>query len=198
MLVVGLTGGIGSGKSTVAKLFAEKGVTVIDTDQLARDLTLSGQPALNKIVAEFGKNILLSDKTLNRAALRQQVFTDPSKRRWLEELLHPLIRAETKRLIESAKSPYCIVVIPLLFETKPNPLINRILVVDATEEQQITRAKTRDRLSEKEIQAIIHTQVARQHRLDNANDIILNDGDLKHLIPQIEKLHLYYLKIASP
>lgn len=197
MLVVGLTGGIGSGKSTVAKLFAEKGITVIDTDQLARDLTLPGQPALNKIVAEFGKNILLPDKTLNRAELRQQIFTDPAKRRWLEELLHPLIRAETKRLIESAKSPYCIVVIPLLFETKPNPLINRILVVDATEEQQITRAKTRDRLTEKEIQAIIHTQVARQHRLDNADDIILNDGDLKHLIPQVEKLHLYYLKIAS-
>ncbi len=193
MLIVGLTGGIGSGKSTVAKLFAEKGITVIDTDQLARDLTLPGQTALNKIIAEFGKNILLPDQTLNRAQLRQQIFTDPSKRRWLEDLLHPLIRAETKRLIESAKSPYCIVVIPLLFETQANPLINRTLVVDATEEQQIKRAKTRDHLSEKEIQAVINTQVTRQHRLNNTDDIISNNGELKDLIDQVEKLHIGYL-----
>ncbi len=195
MLVVGLTGGIGSGKSTVAKLFEEKGITVIDTDQLARDLTLPGQNALTCIVKEFGKSILLTNGTLNRAELRKQVFKNPAQRHWLENLLHPLIRKETQRLVETATSPYCIVVIPLLLETQPNPLIKRILVVDATKEQQLLRAKTRDNLSEKEIQVIMDTQVTRQQRLENADDVILNDGELKYLRPQVEKLHLDYLKM---
>lgn len=197
MLVVGLTGGIGSGKSTVAKLFEERGITVVDTDQLARELTLPGKPALNEIVAKLGEEILLNDKTLDRAQLRKRIFLDSSLRSWLEGLLHPLIRAETKRLLDMAQSRYSIVVIPLLFEAKSNPLINRILVVDALEEQQVQRAKLRDRLSEKEIQAIMNTQVTRQQRLEKADDVILNDGMLEHLIPQVEKLHLFYLQLSG-
>ncbi len=194
MLVIGLTGGIGSGKSTVAKLFAEKGITIIDTDQLARHFTMPGQDALYAIVRKFGESILLADKTLDRAQLRRYIFTDPAKRQWLEELLHPLIRAETKRLIESAQSPYTIVVIPLLFETKPNPLINRILVVDATEAQQLARAMLRDGLSEEDVQRIVHTQVSRRYRLDAADDIIINNGDFKQLSQQVDELHSYYLE----
>lgn len=197
MLVIGLTGGIGSGKTTVAKLFEEKNITVIDTDQLSRELTRPDQPALKLIIEKFGESILLADKTLDRAQLRQKIFLDPSSRVWLEELLHPLIRAETKRLLQLSRSPYAIVVIPLLMETKPNPLINRVLVVDSPEELQISRAKIRDRLLEKNIRDIMDTQVSRKHRLENADDIIVNDGDLGHLIPQVERLHLQYLQMAE-
>lgn len=196
MLVIGLTGGIGSGKSTVANLFAEKGITVIDTDQLARDITLPGQAALHKIVEKFGAGILLPDKTLNRAQLRKVIFADPHKRRWLEKLLHPLIRAEMQQLIAVATPPYCVVVIPLLLETAPNPLIKRILVVDAPEEQQIQRAKRRDKLSEEEIKAIINTQVTREIRLATADDIIYNDKTREQLFSQIEKLHQAYLALS--
>lgn len=198
MLVIGLTGGIGSGKSTVAKLFAEKGVTVIDTDQLARDVTLPGQAALHKIVEKFGEGILLPDNTLNRAQLRKIIFANPHQRRWLEKLLHPLIRTEMQQLIAAAKSSYCIVVIPLLLETEPNPLIKRILVVDAPEEQQILRAKMRDNLSEEEIKAIIYTQVTRDQRLAATDDIIYNHGTLGELTPQVEKMHQFYLCFSHP
>lgn len=198
MLVIGLTGGIGSGKSTVARLFAEKGVTIIDTDQLARDITLPGQEALAKIIEKFGKGILLPDKTLDRSQLRKIVFTDLHKRQWLEQLLHPLIRAETQRRIESATSPYCMVVIPLLLETKPNPLVKRILVVDLPEEQQLLRAHLRDQLPEKEISAIMRSQVTREQRLAAADDVIDNHGTLAELIPQVEKLHQSYCNSSTP
>lgn len=197
MLVVGLTGGIGSGKSTVAKLFADKGVTVIDTDQLARDLTQLNQPAFKKIIEKFGTALLNEDGTLNRAALRKIVFADPEKRMWLEKLLHPLIRMEIKRQIKINHSPYCIVMIPLLLETKPNPLIQRILVVDATEEQQIERAHTRDKLSIEEIKTIMQSQVKRDQRLAAADDIIDNAGQLEGLTSQVNKLHEFYLSTAK-
>lgn len=197
MLVVGLTGGIGSGKSTVAKLFADKGVRVIDTDQLARDLTQLNQPAFKKIIEKFGTALLNEDGTLNRAALRKIVFADPEKRMWLEKLLHPFIRMEIKRQIKINHSPYCIVMIPLLLETKPNPLIQRILVVDATEEQQIERAHTRDKLSIEEIKTIMQSQVKRDQRLAAADDIIDNAGQPEGLTSQVNKLHEFYLSIAK-
>lgn len=197
MLIIGLTGGIGSGKTTVAELFAQKGILVIDTDQLSRDITRPELPALKKIVAQFGDDILLPDKTLNRAKLRALVFQDAKKRIWLEQLLHPLIRAEMHRQIETAKSPYCIVVIPLLLETKPNPLINRILVVDASEEQQLQRAQARDKLSHDEINAILKTQVNREHRLAAADDVIYNYGSVKELIEQTNKLHHFYVSLCT-
>jgi dephospho-CoA kinase len=197
MLVIGLTGGIGSGKSTVAELFSAKGITIIDTDQLARHITLPDQPAFKKIVAKWGQSILLPDHTLDRAQLRKIIFANPAKRRWLEQLLHPLIRSAMEHLIKVAKPPYCIAVVPLLLETKPNPLIKRILVVDITEEKQTARTQTRDKASIQDIQAILATQVSRAQRLAAADDIIYNNNTLEELIPQVDRLHQFYLSIPN-
>ena len=197
MLVIGLTGGIGSGKTTVARLFAEKNVPIIDTDQLARDLTQPESSALQEIVRLFGHDILLPNGALNRSKLRSIVFSDKNKRTQLEQVLHPLIRYETLRQIESAKSPYCIVVIPLLFETEANPLIQRVLVVDTPEELQLSRTIKRDHVSEQEVTAILNAQVSREKRLSLANDIIRNDGVFEDLVPEVEKLHQRYLSLAK-
>jgi dephospho-CoA kinase len=192
-LVVGLTGGIGSGKSTIANLFAAHGVAIIDTDILARELTQPAKPAFNAIIEQFGSEILLANEQLNRKALREIVFADPAKRLWLEKCLHPLIREEIAHRITSVKSVYCIVVIPLLFETTPNPLIDRVLVADTTEELQIQRAMTRDKLSLRDIRAIMETQITREQRLASADDIISNISTIEDLIPQVAELHKFYL-----
>jgi dephospho-CoA kinase len=197
MFVIGLTGGIGSGKTTVAQLFEKKGIKIIDADHLARILTQPKQEAFNKIVEHFGGNIVLPDGLLNRRLLRNIIFTDTHQRLWLEQLLHPLIRIEMKREIESAQSSYCIIVIPLLFETKPNPLINRILVVDTTEEQQLQRIQTRDQSTLEEAKAILQSQVTREHRLANAIDIIHNSGSMDDLQHEVERLHNLYLLQAD-
>lgn len=197
MLVIGLTGGIGSGKSTVAHLFSEKGVEVIDTDQLARDVTQPGKEALKKIVEKFGAEILLPDGSLNRTALRHKIFAQAEDRVWLEKLLHPLIRNEMKHLADTSHAVYCIVVIPLLFETEPNPLINRVLVVDAPETAQIERVQSRDKSSQEQVQTIINTQISRDQRLAKANDIIYNHGDINELTHQVEELHRFYLLLAE-
>lgn len=196
MLVIGLTGGIGSGKSTVAQLFAEKGITVIDTDQLARDVTQPGKPALNEIQEHFGSGLINENGSLNRTTLRKIIFGNDNERVWLEQLLHPLIRAEMKKQIEKSTSNYCIVVIPLLFETTPNPLINRILVVDTHEKEQINRVLKRDSSSPEEIQLILKSQVSRAKRLELADDIIENTGSISELIPQVNRLHHYYSSLA--
>lgn len=195
MYVIGLTGGIGSGKSTVAKLFAEKGISIIDTDELAREVI--DESTLKQLVNKFGESILLSDKKLNRAKLRAIVFHENEQRIWLEKLLHPLILDKMKQKIATVTSPYCIAVIPLLFETDPNPILNRILVVDATEKQQIERARIRDNLSKEEVEKVLRTQVTRQHRLAAANDIIENHDDLQDLKKQVAKLHEFYITLAS-
>ncbi len=196
MFVVGLTGGIGSGKSTVADLFLAQGIPVIDTDQLARDLTQPTKPALKKITDLFGSEIVSPNGHLNRSKLKKMVFSDEIKRKKLEDILHPLIRAEMEVMIESFDAPYCIAMIPLLFETSVNPLINRVLVVDTPEELQISRTIARDNISSKEIEAILKTQVSRQHRLDMTDDVIVNDGIYDDLIPQVKKLHELYLSLA--
>jgi len=197
MLVVGLTGGIGSGKTTVAKLFADKGVTVIDADQLARDVTQVGTPALQQIVERFGPEILQANGSLNRTALRNKIFKEDADRIWLEQLLHPLIREEMKRKAENASSPYSIAVIPLLLETEKNPLINRILVVDSAEEDQIKRTQLRDNSTPEEIKSIMQTQVNRVKRLQEADDIIENKGSVKELQSQIDRLHDFYIGLAK-
>jgi dephospho-CoA kinase len=197
MLVIGLTGGIGSGKTTVAKLFAHKGITVIDTDQLSRDVTQKGQPALQTIAKKFGPEILLPNGTLDRTALRKKIFNDPANKIWLESLLHPLIRAEMQRQAQAATSPYCIVVIPLLFETEKNPLISRVLVIDAPEDEQIRRTRARDNATHEDVVAILKTQSPRAKRLAGADDIIENNGQYEDLIPQVDKLNQYYLALAN-
>lgn len=196
-LIIGLTGGIGSGKTSVAKLFGEHGITLIDTDQIARDVIHPGSSALQQVVKKFGAEILMPNGQLNRAKLRTIIFENPDHRMWLENLLHPLIREDIKKQIEQATSPYCIIIIPLLFETKPNPLIDRVLVVDTSEQNQIERTKIRDKISPAEVRAIIQSQVDRETRIKKADDIIYNEGPLEELIPQVEKLHRFYLGLCS-
>jgi dephospho-CoA kinase len=196
-LVVGLTGGIGSGKSTVAGLFQKLGITIIDTDQLARDAVQPHTAAFDIIVKKFGAVVVSESGGINRKALRDIVFTDRLARAWLEQLLHPLIREEMARQATTATSPYCIAVIPLLFETTPNPIISRILVVDIKEGLQIQRASHRDKESAAKVEAILHAQVSRETRLAGAHDIIYNDKSLADLIPQVEKLHKLYLSLCQ-
>lgn len=197
MLVIGLTGGIGSGKSTVAKLFAEKNIPIIDTDVIAKELTEPGQPAYQEIVRHFGEMILQPDKTIHRINLRHIIFTKPHERKWLEQLLHPLIRSEMDRRIKHCQGPYCIVVIPLLTESAPNPLIQRILVVDTSKDLQITRTQKRDNASLDLISMILNSQTSRHTRLKQANDIIHNISDLSALTQQVIDLHQKYLLLAN-
>ena len=195
MLVIGLTGGIGSGKSTVTALFAEYQIPIIDAYVMAQALTQPGQPALKEIVAHFQQHPLV-DKAgaLNRRLLREIVFDQPHERQWLETLLHPLIIQQIKTEIAALKAPYCIVVIPLLFETGSYPFLDRILVVDTTEAIQIKRIAKRDKSSSAQIAAILKTQSSRKKRLEGADDIIVNDNDEAHLKAQVASLHAQYLK----
>jgi dephospho-CoA kinase len=195
-LVVGLTGGIGSGKSTVAKYFADLGAEIIDTDKLARSLTQPGQAAYESIVKKYGAKILLPDQKLNRRALREIIFEDATQRVWLEKLLHPLIRAESQRLAAESNAPYCMIVIPLLFESAPNVFIKRILVVDAPETLQVERTCVRDNLNALQVDIVMQTQVSREQRLNGADDIIYNDKGPENLMPQVLKLHELYLSIS--
>jgi dephospho-CoA kinase len=197
MLVVGLTGGIGSGKSVVADCFMKLGVPIIDADHVARHITMPGMPATKLIVDHFGHDVLQSDGSLNRGALRQQIFNDADQRQWLEELLHPLILQDIQRQISEIKAPYCITVIPLLFEVDYHHFVNRTLVVDASEETQLQRTIARDKISRETAMKMLLAQAKRNERLEKANDVIQNDGGLAELMPQVEKLHQKYLEMAK-
>jgi len=198
MLVVGLTGGIGSGKSTVANLFAERGVPIIDADVAARIVVdMPDKPAVISIVKHFGPEILLPDKTLNRAKLRSYIFNDPKQRLWLEKLLHPLILEEMQQQIAKLNALYCIAVIPLLLEVEFYSFINRILVVDASEASQIERVMSRDQAAKEDVEAILNSQAHRTDRRAKAQDIINNDGNMADLIPQVDKLHEIYTQLAK-
>lgn len=197
MLKIGLTGGIGSGKTTVADCFASLGVPVIDADKIAHELAAPGQPALQAIASAFGPDILCDDGQLDRARLRAIVFNDTARRKQLEEILHPRIRAEMRRRIadiEASAAPYCILSIPLLLETGQTDLVDRILVVDTLEDLQYHRVRVRNGLPDAEIAAIIHAQVSREQRLAAADDIIANDGGLEELRQHVLGLHQRYLK----
>lgn len=184
MLVIGLTGGIGSGKSTVATLFANHGVPIIDADIVAREVTEPHEPALKHITTHFGDHLLLKDGQLDRTALRNIIFEQPNERIWLENLLHPIIRQRIEQQINRVAAPYCIVIIPLLFETGPYPFLNRILVIDAPENDQIERAASRDESAQSQIASILKTQATREERLKGADDIIINQGPLTNLPPR--------------
>jgi dephospho-CoA kinase len=195
-LVIGLTGGIGSGKSTVADSFADLGITVVDADRLARELVAPGQPALTELVELLGPAILTTAGTLDRACLRRHIFSDPVYKHKVEEILHPRIRQRMQASLSGAPSPYCIAVIPLLVETGQSDMVDRVLVVDSPATAQHTRVAERDGLSDNVIDDIMAAQAGRETRLAAADDIITNDHDLGTLRDRVRKLHERYLEIA--
>lgn len=199
--VVGLTGGIGSGKSTIAELFAELGVSVIDADLVARQVVEKGSPLLAEIAAHFGPEILLKDGTLNRAALREKIFANEMQKHWLNQLLHPAIRHEMLRQLAAQQAPYCIFMVPLLIENNLTALCQRILVIDVLEHTQVERAGQRDNNQVEQIKRIMQSQVSRQERLKYADDVINNNEDLIAGLPQLKQkvldLHHLYLQLAE-
>lgn len=199
MFVVGLTGGIGSGKSAAAEIFAALGTPVVDTDAIAHALTAPGQPALQRIASVFGGTALTPDGSLNRPWLRQQIFAGSSCRKQLEAILHPLIRAQAQaRLAEQAAAPYQILVVPLLFETGAYAsIIQRSLLIDCEETQQIHRAMARSHLTDAEVRAIMAAQYSRTQRLALADDVIHNDGTLEELAQKIRECHEKYIKACT-
>jgi dephospho-CoA kinase len=197
MLRIGLTGGIGSGKTTIAALFAAHGVPVIDADAIAHQLTLPGTPATNQILKLLGPEIAASVGSINRQRLAQRIFSDSEARAQLEKFLHPLIRAEMQRQQKNIDAPYCLLVIPLLLETGQRDMVDRVLVVDVDEESQITRVAARDGRSIREIRAILSTQFDRAQRLKMADDVITNSGDVASLKTQVDALHRIYLALAT-
>ena len=196
-LVIGLTGGIGSGKSVCAALFSTHGVPVIDADELAHALVAPGTPALADIIAAFGPEYLGADGRLDRDKLRRRIFTDVAGRHRLETILHPLIRININELIENISAPYCLVSIPLLLETGQTDLVDRILVIDVPESLQISRAAARDRLPMNTIRPILETQVDRATRLAAADDVINNTGSLDELAKKVQALHETYLALST-
>jgi dephospho-CoA kinase len=196
VLVIGLTGGIGSGKTTVARRFAAHGVPVLDADEIARELVEPGQPALIEIAERFGADILEPSGRLDRARLRHIVFADPGRRRTLEGLLHPRVREAMEGRIGAMDAPYCVLCIPLLLESGMRDLVDRILVVDAPEQLQYRRTRERDRLSEQEIRAILRAQTDRGERLAAAHEVIVNDAGLEQVYAQVEALHDLYNRMA--
>ena len=197
-MIVGLTGGIGSGKSEVSRRFQLRGVTVVDADEMARVVVEPGEPALAAIAQHFGADILTAAGELDRAQLRAIIFSDPHQKQWLESLLHPLINARIRfELNRSDNSPYAILSSPLLLETTQHTLVDRILVIDASEDLQITRASLRDTNNVALIKAIMATQLPREARLEKADDIIHNHGDFLELETQVNQLHQQYLFLAK-
>ncbi len=198
MLRVGLTGGIGTGKSTVADLFSERGVPIVDTDLIARQLVEPGMPALEAIRAAFGESVMQAGGALDRAALRKRVFADASARKQLESILHPLIRQAVRQALDALDAPYVVVVIPLLVETDGyGGLLDRILVVDCPEDVQIARVMARSGLSREEVQAILDSQARRSERLDAADDVIANSGSPDALHDTVAQLDTRYRALSA-
>ena len=197
-LIVAVTGGIGSGKSTAARLFKERGAEVVDTDAIAHELTQPGRSALKDIVARLGAEYLTTDGALDREKLRRRVFADPDARRVLERILHPSIKREVDARVSACEAPYALVLIPLLAETGGyRDLVQRVLVVDCDERVQVRRAVQRGGLDEDQVRAIMRAQATRSERLALADDIIDNDGTLEHLARQVEILDARYRALAG-
>lgn len=199
MFVVVLTGGIGSGKSAVADIFAQQGVDIIDTDIIARDLVAPGQPALSAITEHFGHEVLNADGSLNRGILRAHVFNHPKDRQWLEHLLHPMIQQAVKNQLTDCTGPYALVVIPLLTKNyrQAYPFVDRICVVDCDENMQIERTVSRDNITQAMAQQILDTQISREERLALATDVILNNSDLSALTSKVMAMHNKYLALCN-
>lgn len=195
---IGLTGGIGSGKSTVADLFAERGAAVIDTDLIAHALTAPGGAAMPDIVDAFGSGFINADGALNRVAMREYVFSDPLAKIRLEAILHPLIGIETRRAAAASSGAYLIYVVPLLVESRNwYSRVDRILVIDCSESLQVARVMQRNAMQEDQVRAIMAAQVSRTTRLAAADDMIDNDADTAALLPQVARLHALYCQLAQ-
>lgn len=196
--IVGLTGGIGCGKTTIANIFAEHNITIVDADIVARDVVTVGSPALAYISKHFGANFIQADGQLDRALLREQIFSNDADKLWLNNLLHPLIREQLIAQMKAAKSTYCILVAPLLIENNLTMLVNRVLVIDVSETTQINRTTSRDNNSVEQVKAIIASQASRKVKQDHADDLLNNDhSTLEELKDAVEKLHQDYLTLAA-
>ena len=197
MFVVGITGGIGSGKTAVTDIFSTFGIDIVDADVAARVVVEPKTAALRQIAQHFGPEIIQPDGTLDRAALRRIIFRDAAAKQWLEQLMHPLIGTEIRRQLDGAKSPYVIFVSPLMIEAKQNLFCDRLLVIDVPEEMQLQRTVTRDNNDAAQVQRIIASQASRTERLAHSDDIIENTGSLEQLRAQVEKKHQFYLALAK-
>lgn len=197
MLKIGLTGGMGSGKSTVCRLFAELGVPIIDADLIARQLVEPGKPALLRIAESFGRQMLDEDGSLNRAKLRDAVFADANKKRRLDELMHPLVYAQIAEDVTVLQAVYCLIAVPLLFESKNPCAVDRVLLIDCPVETQIDRVIGRDKLPRQQVQAIIDSQMPRSERLARADDVIDNTAGPEQLAEQVKSLHNSYILLAT-
>ena len=195
--VLGLTGGIGSGKSAASQWFEAQGITVVDADVVAREVVEIGQPPLTQIQQAFGDWVLLADGSLNRRALREHIFQSPEARKTLDSITHPAIRTSIIQQLHAAQSPYAILVSPLLFETNQHELTQHTLLIDATIELQIERASQRDGQNIEQIRNIIAAQMSREQKQAMADDIVLNDGHLDHLYTHLRPLHQKYLNMAA-
>ena len=196
-MIVGLTGGIGSGKSAAANFFQNEGITVIDADDLSREVIEQNTPGFEKIVDCFGSAIIDSDGSINRAFLRQEVFDDEKKKKLLESIIHPLVRDLMIKKIAASQSPYSIIMVPLIFETNSMNNYNRILVIDCDPIVQLERAMLRDKNSKIQIQKIIDSQCSREERISIANDVIPNNDSLENLKIRSIAMHKFYLGLSK-
>tara|TARA_B100001741_G_scaffold210000_1_gene173721 strand:- start:650 stop:1246 length:597 start_codon:yes stop_codon:yes gene_type:complete len=197
MFVVGLTGGIGSGKTVASDRFEELGVKVVDADIASRVVVEIGKPALSSIEGQFGSDVISDDGSLNRAKLREIIFKDDEAKSWLESLLHPLIGQHILDEIASATSRYVILVSPLLFETTQFQMCNRTLLIDVPKDIQILRTAKRDKVPESQVEKIIASQMDRDQKIGKADDVIVNDGEIGDLISKIDKFHQRYIELAD-
>ena len=197
MFVIGLTGGIGSGKTAATDYLATKGVTIVDADLASRVVVEAGKPALKAIAERFGGHVIAEDGALDRRALREIVFADPKALKALEDITHPAIGQELRNQIAASKSPYTVLVSPLLFETSQKDLVHRTLVIDAPAELQVQRTMARDHVAEEQVAAIMKAQLERTKRLDQADDVVENHGSLETLHGELDVLHRLYLELAS-
>ena len=196
-LIVGLTGGIGSGKSAATKLFSNAGIDIIDADEVARDVVALGSEGLEQITSHFGVGILNEDGSLNRGALRERVFNNETEKQWLNGLLHPLIRQAMMQQINDSTSPYCILSVPLLVEGKLHEMCDKVVVVDCPESMQLSRAMQRDGSTQEIIENIMASQATRAQRLAVADEVIDNSGSLDFLKQQVEALHDKFITLSQ-
>ena len=196
-IIIGLTGGIGCGKSTSSDEFARLGINIVDADIIAREVVAPNSPGLLAIVTRFGHDVIAADGSLDRAKLRKIIFAEPAQTQWLNALLHPLIRDEMERQLQASQSPYTILSVPLLLENNLDELCDRVLVVDVNEATQLARVSRRDHSDIATINAIIAAQIDRSNRLAKADDIIDNSGNIPESLAQVRKLHDFYTELTK-